>query len=583
MRRFFTVKKIVWTLIIVVVGGGIAYAALRPKNNAAGLQTAAVTRQNIQQTVLATGQVVSSLNLNLGFQSTGVVKTVNVVEGDKVKAGDVLATLDQSSASAALVSAQGALAQAQANYRKVVDGASAAAINVAQKAVDAASVAYNNALTQLAATKQSTTDALNQAQTNLADLTSFTSQSNNKRSAVITTIAGALPQAQTSLDLENTIITDSNLQPTFSATNPIYANNLQTDYNQAKAPLATAQSALSAVQGYKSDANVQTAVTTSLDSLNKVLASLNDCYNALLASVTSNRLSQATLDSYKTSVSAQIATINSDISAVSAARQALSDALIADQNAVVNAQSAQVSQVAAAQSQVNSTKAALAQAQASLAQEKAPAQAADIAAASAAIISAQGQVDAAATAVNNTVLKAPEDGTITSVDTKVGEQATALQEVIVLQDINSLHAEANVSEANIASLAVGQSVDYTFDAFGPDQHFPGKIITINPASTVISGVVNYLVKSDLSNIPGLKPGMTINETIMVAQKNNVIAVPASAVISQNNKQYVRVIDNLKTGTYHQVEVMTGLQADGGLIEITSGLSEGETIVVYLKS
>ena len=45
----------------------------------------------------------------------------------------------------------------------------------------------------------------------------------------------------------------------------------------------------------------------------------------------------------------------------------------------------------------------------------------------------------------------------------------------------------------------------------------------------------------------------------------------SAIINQNGNQYVRVVDDPKKKTYHQVQVQTGLQADGGLVEITSGL------------
>ena len=165
---------------------------------------------------------------------------------------------------------------------------------------------------------------------------------------------------------------------------------------------------------------------------------------------------------------------------------------------------------------------------------------------------------------------------------KVGELATPSKEAIVLQNVGDLHAEADVSEANVASLQVGQPIDYTFDALGPDQHFAGKVMTINPASTVISGVVNYLVKGSLENVPNIKPGMTANMTILVAKKDNALAVPSTAVINKNNKQYVRVIDNDKNKTYHEVQVQTGLQADGGLVEIVSGISDGQEIVVYMK-
>jgi hypothetical protein len=53
-------------------------------------------------------------------------------------------------------------------------------------------------------------------------------------------------------------------------------------------------------------------------------------------------------------------------------------------------------------------------------------------------------------------------------------------------------------------------------------------------------------------------------------------------IDKDNKQYVRVVDNLKDKTYHEVAVQSGLQADGGLVEIISGLSDGQQIVTYMK-
>jgi HlyD family secretion protein len=221
-------------------------------------------------------------------------------------------------------------------------------------------------------------------------------------------------------------------------------------------------------------------------------------------------------------------------------------------------------------------------AQANLDQIKASAPQSDIDSAKAQILSAQGQVDAAQANYDNTVLRAPATGTITQVDIKVGEQASTMQEVMILQDIGDLHAEANVSEANIASIQAGQSVDYTFDALGTDQHFSGQVESVNPASIVIAGVVDYKVTANFNNVPGIKPGMTANMTILVAKKDNALAVPSSAVIQQNNQQIVRVIDDLKKQTYHNVVVQTGLQADGGLTEITSGLSEGQTVITYMK-
>ena len=155
IKSLFTKKKIIWTVIILLVIGFIIYKIEAGKNTAGNIQTAVVTKQDIQQTVLSTGQVVSSTDLNLGFQASGVVTQVYVQEGGKVKAGQTLAILNQSSAEAALTTAEGSLAQAQANYEKVVQGSTNTQIAVSQQAVYTAQVALNNATTTLATLKPS--------------------------------------------------------------------------------------------------------------------------------------------------------------------------------------------------------------------------------------------------------------------------------------------------------------------------------------------------------------------------------------------------------------------------------------------
>ena len=581
-RRIFTKKRVIWTIIILLIIGGVWYYKSRPTNNAANVQTAKVAQQNLEQTVLTTGQVVSETNLSLSFQTGGVVDKINVITGSQVKAGDVLAVLSQSNIQASLVSASGQLAQANANLRKVLAGATPEQINVSQKSVDAARVAYNNALNQLTAVQNSTANTISQAQTTLADLQSPTTTSDNKRSAIVVTLANQLSNVKTDLDKEKQILDDNNIKDTFGVADSSSLPNFKSANSQVQMLLNTANNSLAAAQAYKSDANINQAVNDALAVLNQNIISLNYCYTALQNSVVSSKFSQTQLDAYKSAISADLSAENSGISTIKSSRQALTDALTAATNAVTNSNSAATTQITSAQNQINSAKASLQQAEATLAQQKAKAQPADIDVARAMLISAQGSVDAAQAALNNTILKAPADGTITQVNTKVGQQATAMQAVFVLQNINALHAEAYVSEANVASLQLGQSVDFTFDALGPDRHFTGKIMTIDPASTVISGVVNYLVKASIPNITEIKPGMTANMTILVATRENALSVSSNAIINQNGEQFVRVIDNPVTKTYHQEKVQAGLQADGGQVEILSGLTNGQEIVTFIK-
>jgi len=214
--------------------------------------------------------------------------------------------------------------------------------------------------------------------------------------------------------------------------------------------------------------------------------------------------------------------------------------------------------------------------------KKAQARPADLEAARAQILSAQGQVQAANAALENTIIRAPSSGTITRVDIKVGQTLTAQTEALVLQNVDQLHLEANISEANVAQIQAQQPVDVTFDALGPDEHYTAVVTNLDLSSTVVSGIVNYKLTASLSKTENVKPGMTANMTILTGEKTGSLAIPSRALFLKDGKKFVRVITDTKTKAYREQAVQTGFEADGGLVEITSGLDEGTAIVTFLK-
>jgi len=518
MKKFFTKKRVIWLIVILLILGGIGYFIFGRSKTNNNIQTDTVKRQNLEQTILATGQVVSRLDLSLSFQTSGIVREVKVKEGDKVKTNQALAMLDQTTLQANLTTAQGSLAQYQANYEKLIAGASQESIKVSQAAVTAAQVALDNYNTSLVNTKLQQDTAVQNAYSALLN-TAITAVANpGNIDSVVPTISGYY------------IGTDSG------------------EY-------------LIKVYAVSGGMEFQTSgLEFSKGGVSSILTPMG------------NRGLYIHFDSLPSSSDSWTVYIPNTYATT----------YVTNNNAYLAALKTRDTTIAGVQAQINSAQIALEQAQANLNELLASARPAEMDAVKAQILSAQGSVAAAAAAIANSTLHAPTDGTITSVDLKVGELATALKEVMVMQDVNDLHLEADISEANIASVQPKQAIDVTFDALGPDRHYPAIVQTIDPASTIISGVVNFKVTAMMDIVPEIKPGMTANLVIMVAQKKDVLAVPSSAIINQNGKSYVRVIDDQVSKTYHQVGVQTGLQADGGLVEITSGLNEGQTIVIFIK-
>ena len=201
--------------------------------------------------------------------------------------------------------------------------------------------------------------------------------------------------------------------------------------------------------------------------------------------------------------------------------------------------------------------------------------------------SAQAGIDSILTQIANTKIISPIDGIVTQKNGDVGELTSLTTPILTVASPGQLHIESNISESDIAKVAVGQTAQVTFDAFGQNQIFNATVTDIDPAATVISDVVYYRVKLNLdNNDPRLKSGMSANVDILTAEKDNVLMIPQRAVKTDNNgQQYVDVLigTDVKTQTTQRKNVETGLSGDDGMIEIKSGLNEGDKVVTFTKA
>jgi len=137
------------------------------------------------------------------------------------------------------------------------------------------------------------------------------------------------------------------------------------------------------------------------------------------------------------------------------------------------------------------------------------------------------------TTLNYTRILSPVDGTVISRNVDIGQTVAASFQTPTLfsiaQDLTRMQIDTNVDEADIGKIRVGQSVQFTVDAY-PDGIFPGRVSEIRNAPTTVQNVVTYDVVVKVANPElKLKPGMTANVSIITALEKGVLKVPNAAL------------------------------------------------------
>ena len=176
-------------------------------------------------------------------------------------------------------------------------------------------------------------------------------------------------------------------------------------------------------------------------------------------------------------------------------------------------------------------------------------------------------------------LIAPFSSVITRQDAKVGQAVSPGADLVSLMSDSGFKVTANIPEVDIAKIKVGDVARISLDAYGADVLFPGSVSMIDPAETVLEGVPTYKVTLRfIENDPRIRSGMTANIDIETARETNVLLVPSRAVFAKEGEKFVRIPAGATTT---EIKVTVGLRGSNGMIEVLSGLSEGDSIVTFL--
>lgn len=552
-------KNIGYAVFIVLIGGLIGYRYFGASNQLSYNFTT-VQRGNFVQEISAAGKVSPSAKVDLRFKNPGKIKAIKVKAGDRIMTGQVLAKEDSGVLDAGLNQARAGIDLAEAKFEQLLAGSSPEDIRLAETAVANAETSVSNAQKTVDDAQTNFDSVAQKASIDLANLydkakDTLTDSYNKADAAVNTTISSLFSNTNTNnptltftvTNLQLKIDTESKRSQAGNAVLTIKSksNNYPTDYSNLDQTLKDVKSQLVIIQDF--------------------LATLKNAFNQ-------TALLSTTLDAYKASVDTASSSINTAITNINNQEQDIVTQIALNKN---NINAAQTSLTTAGNA-LSTAKGNLAAARDQLALKKAPPRKADIDLAKAQISQSKASAAGIEEQIKEMTLSAPIDGVITDTNGNAGENVSPEAIVVSLMPSGNLEIDVDISESNIVSAKVEQGVRITLDAFPDTVSWSGKILSIDPAETLIGGSVYYKTKVVFDEEDDrIRSGMTANIWINADSRENVVSIPVSAVKKKNNKKYVEVLEG-KTAVEREVE--TGPKGKDGAVEIVSGLSEGEKVI-----
>ncbi len=186
--------------------------------------------------------------------------------------------------------------------------------------------------------------------------------------------------------------------------------------------------------------------------------------------------------------------------------------------------------------------------------------------------------------IEETKIYAPVDAVVGKRNFNAGETVIAGTAVIELFQGTDLEISVNIPESDIVKIKLDQRADLTLDALPADEKLSARVFEIEPASTVIQDVVYYKIKLKLdAQDERLKNGMSADIDIRSAEKENALVIPQRAIKIEGTEKFVEVLKDAKNNITERKKITTGLEGDEGLVEVKSGLNEGDEVVTFVKS
>lgn len=497
------------------------------------------------------GQVATSNQLDLKPKVSGDVTWVGVKAGSVVYSGQALAQIDDTTAKQAVADAEQSLTQAKLQFQK----------DTAQAPID-----YQKLLETLATAKTDLSNTYN-------DTYNTVSNTYLDLPLIVTGMQNILYGYDLSPNKTEMNVSKFRSQFNISDPNLVFADVAERDYKIGRDKYDQAILDYKQLTRYSSTDAIEKELTSSIDTSTAVAQAIQSELNILDAVVENSTANGFTIspaiNTMRTNARNYLSSANSDLSAMLNQQKTLDNT----KNTIRDTErSIQIYNIG---NPIGDNPISLQSSQYSITDQ-------------------ERKLQQLKDGLADYTIKAPFSGTVSAFNIKQFDSVSTGTTVATLITSQKI-AQLSFNELDAAKVKLGQKATLTFDAID-GLSIAGSVIDMDTVGTVSQGVVTYAVKIGFDTQDDrVKPGMSVSTAIIISMKQDVLAVPNSALKTSGGTSYVELFDTplvaSATSTVsagagaglpsavppRQQAVVIGLSNDSET-EIVSGLTEGEQIV-----
>ncbi len=536
MKKILTKKYYIILIAIVALGGFYFFS----KNGNGEQEYFIVERGNLVQELFETGSIEKGEDVSVSFKESGRMESVYVKEGQKIKRGDVVAVIDKRDLNISLREAEAALSSLQA----VLDGV----LNPIKKEdVDFYEARVSSAKT-----------ALKVAEDGLREQEKISKEEQRTAHQNTPTLLGSVYQKIKDIEIDIVRIARD-----------YFSSMVTAETTSGRRSRDIIKRSTLKIEEYK---NLALRSDVGFDEKNSALKEVEIELKVIMKEI-DNLISVAESNFYKDQF------LKVDVDLLRLYRSTINGILgeVVIHTGSLSAISVKINaDLTRTEGGVASAKSALSETERGLLQIKADPRLSDVKAREADIKQARARIELLKNRIADTTLVSPVSGVVSKVLARGGEVVLGGSPVIIVSPEEEMQIAIEVYEGDIAKVKVGDKVSAKFVAF-PNEEFEGEVVFINPTGKIIDGVIYFSIKIILDNYPvNTLSQMTVDVTIKTAEKNDVLLIPERVAYKRDGKEFVQIALDEEV---REVEIITGLRGEGRIIEVISGLEEGDRLLL----